>query len=306
MTCPQCGNNLPDSATFCPKCGSTFRPVAFSYLPAGAPAWPTSPPSRPLYATATASSAENELRSVSPSVAKPRRSTGSILIMLALFILTPLIGIGATLGVLWANGQIGGGAVHASVHVPAVSQQTPTANTPTPAGTSSAQGNQLPTPTAFQTATSPQLGITVKYPSDWVQEAPQTTSAGNTSVLFHPQQQLPVEVSIGRLSAQNSSNVPSASVVNQVNIQGFGSNQNLKNPQNLTDTPQHSMIGGVSWDQQDTTFLTDNGDLIHVVSLSVKYKNLYYNILYFAPGSVYDEAMQKYFKPMFDSFRFQQ
>jgi hypothetical protein len=223
--------------------------------------------------------------------------------MVALFILVPVIGVGATLGVLWANGEIGVKAAHPAVAVPTVIPQTPAATSGT--ATPSTQGNQLPTPTAFQTATSREVGIRVKYPSDWVEEAPSTTTSGNTSVLFHPQAQLPVEVYIGRLSAQNSSSVPSTSVVNQVNIESFGTSQNLSNPQNLTNTPQHATIAGVSWDQQDTTFTTANGELIHVVSLSVKYKSLYYNILYFAPSNVYDEAMQKYFKPMFDSLQFQ-
>jgi zinc-ribbon domain len=306
MTCPQCSNNLPDTATFCPKCGSTFQPVPFSYLPAGAPAWPTSLPSRPLYATATASSAENELRSASQPTTKPRRSTSSILTMLALFILTPLVGIGATLGVLWANGQIGGGPAHASIHVPAVSQKTPTANTPTPAGTSSAQGNQLPTPTAFQTATSPQLGITVKYPSDWVQEAPQTTSDSN-SFSVHPQstQHLGISFYFQRFSTNFSSTITSTTNLNQSNIASFGSLQGVHNLQPITSPAPQRTIGGVAWDEQDASFTNDNGTLFHFTTLSVNHNKLYYNITFYSPDVYYNEAMQKYFQPILDSFQFQ-
>src|SRR5438876_9591704 len=109
MNCPQCGNNLSDTATFCPTCGSTIRPVAFSYLPAGAPAWPTTIPPRPQYGTATMvpSLEEEKLSSAAKPAARPRRSARSMLTILALLVLTSLVGVGATLGVLWANGQIG-------------------------------------------------------------------------------------------------------------------------------------------------------------------------------------------------------
>src|SRR6266536_1137564 len=43
MNCPRCNTELPDSAIFCVKCGSTIRPASFSYLPTGVPAFPTAP-----------------------------------------------------------------------------------------------------------------------------------------------------------------------------------------------------------------------------------------------------------------------
>src|SRR5260221_14598264 len=121
--------------------------------------------------------------------------------------------------------------------VPPVTQQTPNP-TPAPGLTPTAQSNQLPTPSSFQTANSTALGISLKYPSDWIADAPQTNTAGNVSVAFHPQQQLPVNLSVGRLSAANSSNVPNTTVVNQANFQGFGTNPSIKNMQELKNTPK--------------------------------------------------------------------
>jgi hypothetical protein len=308
MNCPQCNTSLPDSATFCYKCGTSMRSTAFSYLPEGVPAWPTTAPQSPFYTPGAPGQAlgqdgEPGAPSFKAASAKQRRSTRSILLLVALFVLTPVVGILATLGTLWMNGTIPIKTVTTSVHVPPVSQQTPN---PTPALglTPTAQSNQLPTPSSFQTANSTALGISLKYPSDWIADAPQTNTAGNVSVAFHPQQQLPVNLSVGRLSAANSSNVPNTQVVNQANLQGFGTDASLKNMQVLTNTPQHPTIGGTVWDEQDASYVTSTGVSVHAVSISVKHNQIYYNIFYVAPSSVYDEAVQKYYSQMLSSFQF--
>ena len=109
---------------------------------------------------------------------------------------------------------------------------------------------------------------------------------------------------IARLSASVSATVTDTNQVNQANIQGFGTNNNLLNFKALTNTPQHRLIGGINWDEQDATYNTSNGLVIHVVSISVKHNTIYYNILYFAPDSAYNEAFQKYYSQMLSSFKF--
>ena len=300
MNCPQCNAELPDSSAFCLQCGSSTQQTAFSYLPAGTPAWPTTVPQLSFPKTGTTTQAIDEIETHAPAklAPKPRRSARSILAIVAILILTPLIGIGATLGILWANGQFPVNATQGSLHL----QIRPTAGA---SSTPAVASNQLPTPTSFHTAKSSEVGVIVKYPADWVAEAPQQSTAGNVSINFHPQQQLPVDFSIGRLSSKNSASVTGTDVVNQANIQGFGTDQNLQNLQLLTNTPQHAKIGGVSWDEQDATFTDSTGNLIHVVSISVQHNKLYYNIFYFAPSALYDEAVQKYYSQMLASFQFQ-
>src|SRR5947207_795 len=105
MNCPQCNTSLPDSATFCYKCGTSTHSTAFSYLPEGAPAWPTTVPQSPFYTPGTTSQelvqgGEAGAASFKAAPAKQRRSTRSILLLVALFVLTPVIGILATLGTL--------------------------------------------------------------------------------------------------------------------------------------------------------------------------------------------------------------
>ena len=177
MTCLQCNAELPETATFCHTCGSPVRSATFSYLPPGTPAWPTTVPPLPLSVTgANAASKEMErasLTATKPLSSRPKRSARSVLFITALFILVPLIGIGATLGILRYNGEFPTGTVNASLIIPTPTpaQQTPvTSNTPAP--TASAQTNRLPTPASFQTLTSTEVGMTLKYPVEWPKATP--------------------------------------------------------------------------------------------------------------------------------------
>ena len=143
----------------------------------------------------------------------------------------------------------------------------------------------------------------MQYPSDWLEDAPNVTTSGNTAIGFHPPQQLQTAISVGRLSAANSAKVTSTDEVNQANLQGFGSANSLTNPQ-LGTASQPTTIGGVSWDELDATYSDSTGATVHVSSISVKYKSIYYNVLFFAPSAVYDEAIQKYYSQMLGSFKF--
>ena len=308
MNCPRCNTELPDSAIFCVNCGSTIRPASFSYLPTGVPAWPTEPLKSTQYRNEISSESgqfvvQSDTSSVEPSnAASPKKKRLGISAIIGLFILSILIGGGLTFGILYANGQrlsFGPQSTLKPLQLPTRSaSSTPVSLTPTP------QRNQLPTPTAFQSAISKDLGISLQFPSNWVQDPAQKTTSGNTSVNFHPQQNLPVSMFIARLSSSVSAQVTDTNEVNQANIQGFGSSNNLLNFTTLTNTPQHRMIGGINWDEQDATYSTSSGLLIHVVSISVKHNTIYYNILYYAPDSVYDEALQKYYSQMLNSFKF--
>ncbi len=185
--------------------------------------------------------------------------------------------------------------------------QTRTPSTPATSSSATAtpatQTGSLPTPRGFLTATSTEVGISMQYPSDWLEDAPNVTTSGNTAIGFHPPQQLQTAISIGRLSATNSTSVTSTDEVNQANLQGFGSANSLTNPQ-LGTASQPTTIGGVSWDELDATYSDSTGATVHVSSISVKYKSIYYNVLFFAPSAVYAEAVQKYYSQMLGSFKF--
>lgn len=144
----------------------------------------------------------------------------------------------------------------------------------------------------------------MKFPSGWIQEKTQQGSNGNKDIAFHPSTQLPVSMIVLQISAANSAQITNASDINTANIQEFGTANSLSSPQISTNTPTTRTIGGVTWAEEDAVFTTSSGTAYHVVSLTAKHKVYYYNILYFAPSTAYDEAMAKYYSKMLDSFQF--
>jgi hypothetical protein len=302
MNCPHCQTTLADAATFCPACGATIRPytpTTFSYLPAGTPSWPTTVPQRPSYRTDLVSPTVT-VKETATRDEKPRRLAREWLIIACVLILVPILGVLVTLGVFYLNGQL--------TRSPASAANTAgggsTAQAPT-AMVTSAPANQLPTPQTFQSLTSisSSLGLTLKYPSNWVADKPQISTDYN-SVQLYPQQKLGILFIIIRYSAQASSNVTSADDINQQNMQALSSQANIHNLQLVQPASPHRTISGVSWAEEDASFTDDNGNSIHVLSLSVQHNKLYYNIIVFIPDIYYQEAMQKYIQPMFDSVRF--
>jgi len=318
MLCPRCHTELPDSAAICSQCGmqvSAANPIrsqspTFSYLPPGTPQWPNTVlptlPYPPQGGSAGYPQAGYAPDASPAAKERPARKPGSLSLPMVflLFIASILVGGGLTYGLLALQGQSNNNSQPLppiSLKPAAATTPTTTTLTPTPnTGTS----NQLPTPTSFQKANSPDLAFSMSYPSDWVQDQPQQSTSGNKDIAFHPQQQLPVYLQVGQISAANSATVTSASDVNQANLDGFGTNNGLTNPQVLTNTPTTRSIGSASWSEEDIVFSASSGDTYHIVSLTVKHSKYYYNILYFAPTTAYDEAMSKYYTQMLSSFQF--
>ena len=308
MNCPRCNTELPDSAIFCVNCGSTIRPASFSYLPTGVPAWPTEPLKSTQYRNEITSEpgefvVQSDASSVVPSnAASPKKKRLGIPALIGLFILSILIGGGLTFGILYANGQrlsFGPGPTLKPLQLPTRSaSSTPGSLTPTP------QGNQLPTPTAFQTINSTDLGISMKYPSDWVMD-PAQKNVDSAFLGVHPQQQQTgIYLVIERYTTSGSAKISNTSAINQSNLAQFQNQQNISNFQIISPSSPQRSIGGIKWDEQDATFSNTNNVSFHMTTIAVQYKKLYYDILFYSPVSTYDEAVQKYFLPMLNSFKF--
>jgi hypothetical protein len=231
----------------------------------------------------------------------PKKSRLGIPAIIGLFLLSILIGGGLTVGILYANGQklsFGPQPTQAPVQLPTPgSSSTPGSLTPT------AQGNQLPTPTAFHTITSSDLGISMKYPSDWVTDPAQKT-LNSTFFDIHPQQNIGVFISFERFSSSASAKLSTTGAVNQDNLTQIQSVQGIVNFQVIKSSVPQRTIGGVQWDEQDATFKNSNNVAFHFTTIAVEYKKLYYDIFFYTPAPVYDEAIQKYFQPILDSFQF--
>jgi hypothetical protein len=277
----------------------------FSYLPAGAPPWPTTIPqhfARPQEDTLSSQYEQKKGRT------RPKRSAASIAAIAAFIVLVPLLGAAATLGILYLNHEFPtASAARTSARVS--TQATPaTASTPstgaatTPAPSTS--GGQLPTPTSFKKTKDTNLNVSLQYPSDWVTEGPQKLSDGSTSVGIHPSQQIPIEFVFIRFSNSASSSINTPQQANQANIQTVGSSFNAQDLQQVQPANAQPMIGGTKWVEEDVTFLDANGDKFHVSTISVKHENTYYSIIFLVPDVYFTEAMQKYIQPMLNSLQF--
>ncbi len=303
MTCQQCGADLPELATFCYKCGTPVRAAAFSYVPAGAPPWPETIPPFARSQSNTALPVQTKESELASQAREARRSRRGILSLIAFLILTPILGVGITLGALYANGQFPPhSAPKTAVKLPAAQ---PTSRS-SPAATPSTQSNSLPTPTTFQAidaTSSTKLGVTIKYPGDWIVSALQATTS-STSIDIHPQQQLGIDMYIERLSANASATITSTSDVNQSIVNSISQTQGISNVQIVTSSVSKRTIGGAQWNEVDATFMNANGLLFHFTTIAVQHNHIYYDMQFYSPDSNYSEAVQKYFQPMFDSFKF--
>jgi zinc-ribbon domain len=315
MFCPRCHTELPDSASICSQCGSPVfvasplqaQTATFSYLPSGTPQWPTSASSPFPYnaATQTAYAPDDSLQELEPGGPERKRKPGSLSLpaVLLLIFVSILIGGGLAYGSFALQNRANGPQQPTHpISLTPVAKTTPTpgaqSSTPTPAG------NQLPTPLSFQQGISPDLKISIQYPAGWTQGQIQQSSNGNKDIAFRPSTQIPVTLFVLQISAANSAQLSSTSDINTGLITSFGTNSNLSSPQMLTNTPTNLTIGGVSWDEQDAVFGANTASSLHVASLAVKHTVYYYEILFYAPTSAYDEAMSKYYTKMLDSFKF--
>jgi hypothetical protein len=144
----------------------------------------------------------------------------------------------------------------------------------------------------------------LKYPVDWVEDAPQSSTT-SSSLSIHPQQrQLGILFVIGRFSPETSATISSPSEINQANLQAFSGQQTVHNFQLLANSVAQRRIGGATWTEQDAGYQDSNGNSMRFTTISVQHKKTYYTIILLSPQVYYDEAMQKDIQPMFDSLQF--
>ncbi len=220
--------------------------------------------------------------------------------ILLLFLASILVGGGLTFGILTLQS-------HANTQGPlppiTLKQPTPTATTPGSTATPTTTGTQLPTPTSFQTLNNTNVGVSTKYPAGWTVDAAQSTT---TSTIFgvHPVEHNGIFISFERYSNTGSASFHTTGDVNQLNLSQFQGASGISNFQVIKSATSKQMVGGTPWDQQDASFSNSSNVVFHLTTIAVQYKHLYYDIVYFAPDSVYNEAVQKYFQPILTSFTF--
>ena len=298
MQCPRCNTTLPDSATICSRCGSpvsTASGARFSYLPAGAPPWPTMVPQQFSFTPAPVPQAAFSTAPVVEKAPEKKRTLG-IPAILSLLILSILIGGGLAFGLVTLNRQPATAGTQRPVALPTAGTGATPATTPT-TGTS-----QLPDVPSFATFSNTTMGVSIQYPSDWQQPTPQTTQSNDIVVSLLPQQQLGIQVQLIRFSPSTTAQEQNAAAVNQFILNGFKQNQGVNNFQATTASKR--TLGGTQWDEQDATFANSQGDNFDFVTLTVQHNKNYFTIFFYCPDVYYQEAIQKYFQPMLNSFKF--
>jgi hypothetical protein len=312
MNCSRCRADLPDTATFCPRCGATtpqMQPVGggssaasynlpntFSYLPAGAPPWPTTIPQRSVYAS-PAVSQPKEVSAVKPT--RSKTTMRGVLVALAVVILVPLIGSLVTLTSLYINGDLAPKKSAASQ-----SPRLTASVTATPSQVPGTQGQRLPNPGSFKESRNPDLNLSLQYPSDWQATGPQKTkdSSVSLSVTTPQQQEFGIIVLLTRLSDQATAQYRNADELNQDVIYTLTSEQG-GNPEVVQPGNTSPQIGGTTWSEMDATYSLQQGKA-HLASFSVKRNNVYYNIVILTADVVYEEAVDKYINRILKSIRF--
>ena len=320
MKCARCSNELSDSSTFCPRCGfnqqqnlnytspesytgtGRERSSSFSYLPAGAPPWPTSVPQNvPGIVAPIPQGQQPIIPTRIKADGKPGRTARGIISVIAVIVLAPIIGIlivFATVG-RPASSTAAPAKTSNSSSSSQQSAATPVPSTPAPAST----GNQpLPTPTSFKTAKDTNVNISLQYPSNWTQGSPkQTTTATSLNIASQDQS---ISFFVTHFNDSASTNITNADQLNQSNIQQLTQFQDVHNLQNIQASNNQPSIAGAKWIEKDAIFLDSTNTKTRFSTISVQHGKSYYVIYFFVPDGVYTEAMQKYISPMLNSIKF--
>ncbi|GCE14050.1 hypothetical protein [Tengunoibacter tsumagoiensis] len=284
MKCAQCATEVTGAAQRCPQCGAGLTMEQsqqnFSYLPPGAPPWPetTSP-------SLSASQQPPLQQSSAPEIAQRRLKKP--LILLALVILTPLLGSLATLGFLYGTGKASSTAANP------VSQQLTTGATPA-------------TDTPFKTVKDTTLNLSLQYPADWTAGPLNQASEPADLPLKSPSQNgsAMIVIDLQHFSTRASTQINSANDLNAAYIQGLSQYSDLHNIQTISSAQPQPTIGGIPWSQQEATFQDKNNVQYHLIVITVQRNKSYYNINSIMKESIYQEAQKKYIQPILNSIRF--
>lgn len=301
MFCSRCTNELPAMATTCSQCESSISQgqlTTFSYLPSGTPPWPRSVSEKIPYLV--------ESRASEPftSVAKPKvkvRTRAStlarrIISIVLILLITPALGILATLGVFTMQGWFSPSLVSLSSlsHLPSAS------NAANPFGSNEA-ANTLPPPAAFTSARDASMKIAVQYPSDWVAGPADQSTDPIQFPITQPGQQ--IRMFIARFSSSSSSHM---SGPDQLNTQLVGlMSQSFAKVMPVTPPNAAPAIGNDQWMEQDATYTDQHNVRSHFTTITVLHdRQNYYNINFIVPQKVYSQAMKEYIQPILSSFKF--
>lgn len=292
MICSRCTTELPATVTTCPQCGSSVpwsQSTIFSYLPPGTSPWPIRVPEKlPSFIEAKASEPFVGGAKVNVKVrTRPRVLGRRVVSVILALLITPIVGVLATLGALALQGQF---APH--LH-------TSLSHLPSQASTTSAA--TLPPPSVFKLTNDGIMNISVQCPTDWT-VGPSDQSSDPTEFPITQPNHL-VRIYIARFSNTLSSQITGPDELNSELI-GQMSRQ-FTSVKMVMSPSTEPTIANDQWTEQDATYLDQNNALGHFTTITVFHGHQnYYNINFVVPQSLYQQAMQQYIQPMLNSLKF--
>jgi len=293
MICSRCTTEVPAMATTCPQCGSSIprgQSTTFSYLPPGTPPWPMRVPEKlPYYVEAKA----NESL---PVIAKPNVKVRSragfvarrVFSIVLILLVTPLIGVLATFGVLAAQGRF-------------APQPPSLAHLPVSTATATPGANTLPQPSMFKPTSDTSMNISLQYPSDWT--VGPSDASGDPTEFPVTQPNHIIRMYIARYSTSLSSQIAGPDEVNSTLLGQMA--QQVTGVASAPPPSNEPTIGNDQWTEQDATYLDQNNVRNHFTTITVLHDHQnYYNINFVVPQNLYSQAMQQYLQPIFSSLKF--
>lgn len=295
MKCSQCSTELPGTSTFCPHCGSstdTRQTATFSYLPPDTPPWPTQVPTQLPAMAEAAAHTPTAFRAPPNQRTKATPPKRSIIGIIAVLVLTPLIGALITFALLYSHGQLSTNT----------NQSRPLDTSAQATATPQEQNNALPDPSSFKTARDGKINVSVQYPADWNASPPQV-AAGSASLSI-TQKDMGIAFSIAHLANDVTAQIASAEALNQANIQQLSKVQDFHQVEEVEATNARPRIAGEQWVQKEATILDGQNNKLHFTTISDKHSQSYYVIYFIVPDSIYQTALTKYLTPMLKSVHF--
>jgi hypothetical protein len=292
MICSRCTTELPAMATICPQCGSSVtwgQSTSFSYLPPGAPPWPIRVPEKlPYFAEAKANEPFARVAKADVKVrARPRVLALRVISMILVLLITPIVGVLATFGVLALQGQFAPHPHTSLSHLPSRAAAT--------------SGTTLPPPSVFKLTSDGTMNISVQCPTDWT-VGPSDPSGDPVEFPITQPDHL-VRIYISRFSNILSSQITGPDELNSELIGQMS--QQFTGVKTVMAPSTEPTIANDQWTEQDATYLDQNNAQGHFTTITVFHGHQnYYNINFVVPQGLYQQAMQQYIQPILNSLRF--
>ena len=302
MKCTNCSTDLGETTNCCPHCGerniaeersitketASGQDQTVSYLPAGAPSWPTNLASLPRSDKngmiqmkeresdlATDPIPFDESAPFTPTKVPWWRRLGWL-------VLIPVIGSLILLGLLTVGGTIRTG----------------------PSATGGSIQGSAPGMSSFKTYSNQDINMSFQYPADWSTGTMTQEANVSSTVPVNPPQNDGLKMFISHLNGGFSGFFNDATELNRHNLQTLFQIPKVSNIQKVAGAGKQFTIAGMTWEETEATLQIDTSPILRFVTISAMHNGSYYSIYFMLADSVYQQVMQAYIQPLLNSIKF--